>query len=132
MPSNSDASPWVGTSGETLQQVKDTYANAIIVDDVNGFDNVLVDSFVARIEKFGLNKDDLDIVRHSSKSSSPKCVLFIPEQYFRLFALVRLAEAVRIGRPPSDEQNGGFGRRQPDRGCSRRSPDLECHASTGI
>lgn len=26
-----DASPWIGTSGEMLQQVKDHYANAIIV-----------------------------------------------------------------------------------------------------
>lgn len=26
-----DASPWIGASGETLQQVKDYYANAIIV-----------------------------------------------------------------------------------------------------
>jgi hypothetical protein len=60
---SSDASPWIGTSGETLQSVKDTYANAIIVDDVNGFDNILVDTFVSRIEKFGLNKEDLDIVR---------------------------------------------------------------------
>jgi guanylate cyclase len=57
-----DASPWIGTTGETLQQVKDTYANAIIVDDVNGFDNVIVDAFVARIEKFGLSRDDLDLV----------------------------------------------------------------------
>lgn len=45
-----------------LQQVKDTYANAIIVDDVNGFDNLLVDNFVNRIEKFGLTRDDIDIV----------------------------------------------------------------------
>ena len=26
-----DTSPWIGASGETLQQVKDHYANAIIV-----------------------------------------------------------------------------------------------------
>ncbi|KAL7076112.1 hypothetical protein ACQ4LE_004192, partial [Meloidogyne hapla] len=56
-----DASPWLGTTGEILQQVKDTYANAIIVDDVNGFDNVLVDTFISRIEKFGLAKEDLDL-----------------------------------------------------------------------
>ncbi|CAK5086707.1 unnamed protein product [Meloidogyne enterolobii] len=57
----SDASPWMGSTGEVLQQVKDTYANAVIVDDVNGFDNVLVDTFVSRIEKFGLAKEDLDL-----------------------------------------------------------------------
>uniref|UniRef100_A0A915LYP7 guanylate cyclase n=3 Tax=Meloidogyne TaxID=189290 RepID=A0A915LYP7_MELJA len=56
-----DASPWMGSTGEVLQQVKDTYANAVIVDDVNGFDNVLVDTFVSRIEKFGLAKEDLDL-----------------------------------------------------------------------
>uniref|UniRef100_A0A914M209 guanylate cyclase n=1 Tax=Meloidogyne incognita TaxID=6306 RepID=A0A914M209_MELIC len=51
----------MGSTGEVLQQVKDTYANAVIVDDVNGFDNVLVDTFVSRIEKFGLAKEDLDL-----------------------------------------------------------------------
>lgn len=106
LPSNSDASPWVGTSGETLQQVKDTYANAIIVDDVNGFDNVLVETFVARIEKFGLNKDDLDIVKHLKEivalnKSFPRQLF--AEQHIRLFAPVRFAEAVRLGRPACDE-----------------------------
>lgn len=40
-----DASPWVGTSGEMLQQVKDHYANAIIV---------ITASFVDDITCFGL------------------------------------------------------------------------------
>ncbi|KAL3120642.1 hypothetical protein niasHT_007934 [Heterodera trifolii] len=56
-----DASPWTGTSGEVLQQVKDTYANAIIVDDVNGFDNIIVDTFMTRIEKYGMNREDIDL-----------------------------------------------------------------------
>uniref|UniRef100_A0A914YGN1 guanylate cyclase n=1 Tax=Panagrolaimus superbus TaxID=310955 RepID=A0A914YGN1_9BILA len=47
-----DTSPWIGVSGETLKQVKDHYANAIIVDDVNGFDNTLVDNFIKRVEKY--------------------------------------------------------------------------------
>jgi len=61
----------MGSTGEVLQQVKDTYANAVIVDDVNGFDNVLVDTFVSRIEKFGLAKEDLDLVNLFAK----KCLI---------------------------------------------------------
>ncbi|KAI1711408.1 receptor family ligand binding region domain-containing protein [Ditylenchus destructor] len=56
-----DASPWSGSSGEMLQQVKDHYANAIIVDDVNGFDDSIIKGFLARIEKFGLTQEDIDV-----------------------------------------------------------------------
>uniref|UniRef100_A0AC35GUX1 Guanylate cyclase n=1 Tax=Panagrolaimus sp. PS1159 TaxID=55785 RepID=A0AC35GUX1_9BILA len=55
-----DTSPWIGVSGETLQQVKDIYANAIIIDDVNGFDNTLVDNFIKRVEKYGITKESID------------------------------------------------------------------------
>lgn len=34
---NKDSSPWIGTSGEMLQQVKDHYANAIIVRNLKCF-----------------------------------------------------------------------------------------------
>uniref|UniRef100_A0A1I7T113 Guanylate cyclase n=1 Tax=Caenorhabditis tropicalis TaxID=1561998 RepID=A0A1I7T113_9PELO len=55
-----DATPWIGADGEMLQRVKDHYANAIIVDDVNGFDDTIVSSFVEKIEKHGLQKSDID------------------------------------------------------------------------
>jgi hypothetical protein len=45
-----------------LQQVKDHYRNAIIVDDVNGFDDTIVTAFVQRIAKFGLKPEDIDTV----------------------------------------------------------------------
>ena len=57
-----DASPWIGSSGEMLQQVKDHYANAIIVDDINGFDDTIIDNFIQKISKFGLNASDIDTV----------------------------------------------------------------------
>ncbi|EGT37135.1 hypothetical protein CAEBREN_12449, partial [Caenorhabditis brenneri] len=56
-----DATPWIGADGEMLQRVKDHYANAIIVDDVNGFDDTIVSSFVEKIEKHGLQKSDIDL-----------------------------------------------------------------------
>uniref|UniRef100_A0A8R1I1L4 guanylate cyclase n=2 Tax=Caenorhabditis japonica TaxID=281687 RepID=A0A8R1I1L4_CAEJA len=55
-----ESSPWIGENGEMLQRVKDHYANAIIVDDVNGFDDSIVGSFVEKIEKHGLQKADID------------------------------------------------------------------------
>ncbi|ULT96110.1 hypothetical protein L5515_011730 [Caenorhabditis briggsae] len=55
-----DTTPWIGADGEMLQRVKDHYANAIIVDDVNGFDDTIVSSFVEKIEKHGLQKADID------------------------------------------------------------------------
>ncbi|CAI5448960.1 unnamed protein product [Caenorhabditis angaria] len=55
-----DATPWIGADGEIMQRVKDHYANAIIVDDVNGFDDTIVSSFVEKIEKYGLHKDNID------------------------------------------------------------------------
>ncbi|EFO88255.1 CRE-GCY-18 protein [Caenorhabditis remanei] len=55
-----DSTPWIGADGEMLQRVKDHYANAIIVDDINGFDDTIVSSFVEKIEKHGLQKNDID------------------------------------------------------------------------
>uniref|UniRef100_A0A1I7RIW4 Guanylate cyclase n=1 Tax=Bursaphelenchus xylophilus TaxID=6326 RepID=A0A1I7RIW4_BURXY len=55
-----DASPWIGKAGEMLQQVKDHYANAIIIDDANGFDDALLNGFLERVGNFGLTVDDLD------------------------------------------------------------------------
>ncbi|CAD5220722.1 unnamed protein product [Bursaphelenchus okinawaensis] len=55
-----DALPWIGKSGEMLQQVKDHYANAIIVDDANGFDDALLNGFIERVGNYGLSVDDLD------------------------------------------------------------------------
>lgn len=57
-----DSSPWIGNSGEMLQQVKDHYRNAIIIDDVNGFDNTIVENFVKKIGKYGIKSDEIDTV----------------------------------------------------------------------
>ncbi|KHJ89776.1 ligand-binding protein, receptor family [Oesophagostomum dentatum] len=56
-----DTSPWIGTDGSVLQKVKDQYANAIIVDDVNSFDNSIIGPFVERIKDAGLTEADVDI-----------------------------------------------------------------------
>ncbi|KAI6221063.1 Guanylate cyclase [Aphelenchoides besseyi] len=56
-----DSSPWIGDNGEMLQQVKDHYANAIIVDDVNGFDETIVKGFMQKIETFGMKPEDIDV-----------------------------------------------------------------------
>ncbi|CAB3405731.1 unnamed protein product [Caenorhabditis bovis] len=59
--STGDSTPWIGSDGEMMQRVKDHYANAIIVDDVNGFDDTVVSSFVEKVEKHGLTKDDISV-----------------------------------------------------------------------
>ncbi|TMS37583.1 hypothetical protein L596_004484 [Steinernema carpocapsae] len=56
-----DTSPWVGADGEMIQKIKDHYANAIIIDDVNGFDNTLVTPFKERVEANGMSTDELDM-----------------------------------------------------------------------
>ena len=56
-----ETAPWIGNDGQLLQNVKDTFANAIIVDDVNGFDNTLITPFKERIEANGLTVDQLNL-----------------------------------------------------------------------
>ncbi|ETN69378.1 ligand-binding protein, receptor family [Necator americanus] len=56
-----DVSPWIGSDGTVLQKVKDQYANAIIVDDVNNFDNSVIIPFLDRIKEAGLTEADVDI-----------------------------------------------------------------------
>ncbi|CAD5234296.1 unnamed protein product [Bursaphelenchus xylophilus] len=56
-----DLSPWITPEGQTLQNVKDTFDNTIIIDDVNGFDNALLTPFKERIEANGLNINDLNL-----------------------------------------------------------------------
>uniref|UniRef100_A0A8R1I0N4 guanylate cyclase n=1 Tax=Caenorhabditis japonica TaxID=281687 RepID=A0A8R1I0N4_CAEJA len=56
-----DVSPWTGSDGSMLQKVKDQYANAIIIDDVNSFDNTIIGPFVERIKDVGLTEADVDI-----------------------------------------------------------------------
>ncbi|KIH60500.1 hypothetical protein ANCDUO_09250 [Ancylostoma duodenale] len=65
-----DVTPWIGSDGAVLQKVKDQYANAIIVDDVNSFDNSIITPFLERIKDAGLTEADVDIV------SVPKLELF--------------------------------------------------------
>uniref|UniRef100_A0A914WE67 guanylate cyclase n=1 Tax=Plectus sambesii TaxID=2011161 RepID=A0A914WE67_9BILA len=56
-----DVMPWLGADGLLLQKVKDHYENAIIIDDVNGFDDLLVTPFVEKIEAYGLKAADIDM-----------------------------------------------------------------------
>ncbi|CAI2351204.1 unnamed protein product [Caenorhabditis sp. 36 PRJEB53466] len=56
-----DVAPWTGSDGSMLQKVKDQYANAIIIDDVNSFDNSIIGPFVERIKDVGLTEADVDI-----------------------------------------------------------------------
>ncbi|CAB3409839.1 unnamed protein product [Caenorhabditis bovis] len=56
-----DVAPWTGADGTMLQKVKDQYANAIIVDDVNSFDNTIVGPFIERLKEAGLTEADVDI-----------------------------------------------------------------------
>ncbi|KAF8371533.1 gcy-23 [Pristionchus pacificus] len=56
-----DTSPWIGPDGQLLQNTKDHYANSIIIDDVNGFDNTLVNPFREKVEGNGLALSELDL-----------------------------------------------------------------------
>ncbi|CAI4231943.1 unnamed protein product [Auanema sp. JU1783] len=56
-----DVTPWIGTEGEMLQKVKDQYANAIIIDDVNSFDNSITTPFLEKIKDSGLGPKDVDM-----------------------------------------------------------------------
>ncbi|VDL72426.1 unnamed protein product [Nippostrongylus brasiliensis] len=56
-----DTSPWIAADGSILQKVKDQYANTIIVDDVNSFDNSIIQPFLERIKEAGLSEADVDI-----------------------------------------------------------------------
>ncbi|PAV84553.1 hypothetical protein WR25_18222 [Diploscapter pachys] len=56
-----EISPWTGADGSMLQKVKDQYANAIIIDDVNSFDNTIIQPFTERIKDVGLTEIDVDI-----------------------------------------------------------------------
>ncbi|KAK5982629.1 Receptor-type guanylate cyclase gcy-8 [Trichostrongylus colubriformis] len=56
-----DSSPWISADGSVLQKVKDQYANSIIIDDVNSFDNSIIQPFIDRIKDVGLRETDVDI-----------------------------------------------------------------------
>ncbi|KAL3124922.1 hypothetical protein niasHT_001815 [Heterodera trifolii] len=56
-----DASPWIGTDGQIIQNVRDYFAGTIIIDDVNGFDNSILAPFKERVESNGLSVDDLNL-----------------------------------------------------------------------
>ncbi|EFO91040.1 hypothetical protein CRE_16553 [Caenorhabditis remanei] len=56
-----DNAPWLGDDGEYQQNVKDHFANAFLIDDVNGFDNTLVTPFKERLESNGYSTDDLEM-----------------------------------------------------------------------
>ncbi|WKY06082.1 hypothetical protein Q1695_006352 [Nippostrongylus brasiliensis] len=56
-----EESPWIGDDGQILQNIKEYFANALIIDDVNGFDDTLVTPFRERVESNGMTVDDLDM-----------------------------------------------------------------------
>ncbi|KHJ78887.1 hypothetical protein OESDEN_21484 [Oesophagostomum dentatum] len=56
-----DVPPWIGEDGQIQQNIKDHFANSLIIDDVNGFDDTLVTPFRERVEANGMTVDDLDL-----------------------------------------------------------------------
>ncbi|CAD5223083.1 unnamed protein product [Bursaphelenchus okinawaensis] len=56
-----DLPPWIGPDGQTLANVKAHFANAIIIDDSNGFDNALLTPFKEKVSAFGINADELNL-----------------------------------------------------------------------
>uniref|UniRef100_A0A914X2T4 Guanylate cyclase n=1 Tax=Plectus sambesii TaxID=2011161 RepID=A0A914X2T4_9BILA len=56
-----DVMPWLGADGLMLQKIKEHYENAIIIDDVNGFDDTLVTPFLNKIKPYGLTAKDVDM-----------------------------------------------------------------------
>uniref|UniRef100_A0A914QE74 Receptor ligand binding region domain-containing protein n=1 Tax=Panagrolaimus davidi TaxID=227884 RepID=A0A914QE74_9BILA len=57
-----ESSPWIGAKGEILTNIKQNFGNAIIVDDVNGFNiEPLLIPFKQRIEANGISIDELNI-----------------------------------------------------------------------
>lgn len=56
-----DIAPWTGGDGSMMQKVKDQYANSIIVDDVNSFDNSIIGPFLEKIKDVGLTEADVDV-----------------------------------------------------------------------
>ncbi|XGW31630.1 hypothetical protein V3C99_010077 [Haemonchus contortus] len=56
-----DTAPWIGEDGQIQQNIKDHFANSLIIDDVNGFDDVLITPFRERVEANGMTTDDLDL-----------------------------------------------------------------------
>ncbi|CAJ0567991.1 unnamed protein product, partial [Mesorhabditis spiculigera] len=55
------ASPFVGSSNDMLDAVKKNYANCILIDDVNGFDDRLMTPFLERLSAIGLGAEDIDL-----------------------------------------------------------------------
>uniref|UniRef100_A0A7E4W0S3 Guanylate cyclase n=1 Tax=Panagrellus redivivus TaxID=6233 RepID=A0A7E4W0S3_PANRE len=53
--------PWIGADGQTLANVKEQFSNTIIIDDVNGFDNTLVNPFRERVEANGIDINQLNL-----------------------------------------------------------------------
>lgn len=57
-----ETSPWIGSNGEILANIKQHFANTIIIDDVNGFNiEPLLNPFRQRVESNGMSLDELNI-----------------------------------------------------------------------
>ncbi|CAJ0605270.1 unnamed protein product [Cylicocyclus nassatus] len=55
------ASPFVGSDNAALDKVKKTYANCVLIDDTNGFDERMITPFLERLATIGLDEKDIDI-----------------------------------------------------------------------
>ncbi|GMR46766.1 hypothetical protein PMAYCL1PPCAC_16961, partial [Pristionchus mayeri] len=86
-----EASPWIGTDGSMLQNVKDQYANAIIIDDVNGFDNSIITPFLDRVKEEGMTENDVDLVISLSLSLSLSL-----SQQANIYAYIYLFDALKL------------------------------------
>uniref|UniRef100_A0AC34GW29 Guanylate cyclase n=1 Tax=Panagrolaimus sp. ES5 TaxID=591445 RepID=A0AC34GW29_9BILA len=57
-----ETQPWIGSDGQLQANIKTYFSNALIIDDVNGFDNtVVVTPFKERIESNGISVDELNL-----------------------------------------------------------------------
>uniref|UniRef100_A0A914YHR3 Receptor ligand binding region domain-containing protein n=1 Tax=Panagrolaimus superbus TaxID=310955 RepID=A0A914YHR3_9BILA len=57
-----ETQPWIGSDGQLQANIKTFFSNALIVDDVNGFDNtVVVTPFKERIESNGILVEELNL-----------------------------------------------------------------------
>ncbi|VDM67810.1 unnamed protein product [Strongylus vulgaris] len=55
------ASPFVGSDTTIMDKVKKTYANCVLIDDTNGFDDRMITPFLERLGTIGLDGKDIDL-----------------------------------------------------------------------
>ncbi|VDK44190.1 unnamed protein product, partial [Cylicostephanus goldi] len=55
------ASPFAGSDNAVLDRVRKTYANCVLIDDTNGFDDRMITPFLERLATIGLDEKDIDL-----------------------------------------------------------------------